>query len=1074
MTRALLLLLLVSAAVGAPRPAAAQATIKDDLTGLTFDPARCVVTATAAPVIDPDAPPVTWRDFEIIGQLVDDSDVVRSLFEPTMNRHRALTAAARADIERVSAAFGYHLVDLRTREGPAGTLAVIQLSPLQVVRGVRVDVDTRWTGTVLDDEVRRRMRVRTGTYLPWAPQDRACELLEETRRLEDFLRDEGYFEARVALGQELRGKGVEIRVVVRLGQEYVAGKITVTGSVGSGIGDEAIRATFRHTATCLVRGVCIGTARFRRAEHQKDIQEVVRAFHKQGYPAVRVRTDFDPKTSFDRRTRTVPFSVIIDLRRQLDIVFEGHSDAIRTEDLLDQLTFNVASSSDDVEANASARALTAYLQGRGFFDARVTWTRERFERFDRLIYRIDQGSLRPVRMVSFRGNRRFTDADLQGAIAIRQAKLSTTLLGNQASATSEQLAGDVERLVSLYRRAGYREARVRVEAATSELALGSAALTAGVLIAERGDGLYVRYTIDEGLPTLLTQVVIELGGAEDAFATPENAALCSIVLGELAGFYGEPQLATSAVPGHCVGFAPNLAYREADATDTRDRLRDRLFSRGRPRARVALDARANGPHRIAVHYDLSDVQALRIGTVVIRGNFRTSTRVIQELLGFAPGTPLTQDVLADASRKLRNTGLFDGVNIALPDLDTISAGEVNAVVEVVERYDFRALIETELGHSSFNGTFVKLLPSFRNLFGRGISLDLNGTVGIATDEFLASSDLRLRQLAAEATLRFPRWLSGAAGLGLVPEWLEFQTELTAFRRRQDTPRFGLLTTDGATLALTRSWSEPRTAKRSAYAITVGLQYDFRLRERLVDVLRPSGADDDQTQVPVSTRTGAIGVRAELERRVDRSGALSPLAPEAGYRLEGQASIAAPWLAGQATFVKLSAAGTRFWPIGDNLVIRADGRYDQGIPLAGAVLLPEVERFFAGGDTTVRGYEDDRLATEIISVGVPPLDNVQQLRILPSGGNIRAMASLDAQLRIYKVFATAAFVDAGLITNQWGTVTEDDIRPSIGIALFRIVTPFGIGALERAMPLQPQLGDNPRGRWHLSFAARAQF
>ena len=54
------------------------------------------------------------------------------------------------------------------------------------------------------------------------------------------------------------------------------------------------------------------------------------------------------------------------------------------------------------------------------------------------------------------------------------------------------------------------------------------------------------------------------------------------------------------------------------------------------------------------------------------------------------------------------------------------------------------------------------------------------------------------------------------------------------------------------------------------------------------------------------------------------------------------------------------------------MLRADLRYDQGIPLGGAVLLPEVERFFAGGDSTVRGYDDDRLATELVQVGVPPL------------------------------------------------------------------------------------------------------
>jgi outer membrane protein assembly factor BamA len=156
------------------------------------------------------------------------------------------------------------------------------------------------------------------------------------------------------------------------------------------------------------------------------------------------------------------------------------------------------------------------------------------------------------------------------------------------------------------------------------------------------------------------------------------------------------------------------------------------------------------------------------------------------------------------------------------------------------------------------------------------------------------------------------------------------------------------------------------------------------------------------------------------------------------------------------------------------VLRADLRYDQGFPLGGAALLPEVERFFAGGDATVRGYEDERLKTEVIEVGVPPLDNITQIRILPAGGNIRALGSFDAQLRIYKFFATAAFIDAGMIANQWSTVTRDDIRPAVGVALVRLVTPFGVGALERAVPLRPQLGDDPRGRWHLSFAARAQF
>ena len=62
----------------------------------------------------------------------------------------------------------------------------------------------------------------------------------------------------------------------------------------------------------------------------------------------------------------------------------------------------------------------------------------------------------------------------------------------------------------------------------------------------------------------------------------------------------------------------------------------------------------------------------------------------------------------------------------------------------------------------------------------------------------------------------------------------------------------------------------------------------------------------------------------------------------------------------------------------------------------------------------------------------------------------------------------------MITDDWRTVTWQDIRPSVGMALLRVITPFGLGAIEYAVPLHPELGDDPRGRWHFTFAARAQF
>jgi outer membrane protein insertion porin family len=1074
---ALLLLLLVTRA-------SAQALIEDTLTAQKFDPATCIQAPVAAPTTPTAlaAPPVTWTDFELVGSLSENATTVRALFEPTMRRHRALTDDARSDIRRIASAFGYHLVGLSTRESAQGTLAVVHVAPLPLVRriDVKVEVDSI-LDTLLDEEIRRRMRVRAGSYLPWTPKDRACDLHDETRRIEEFLRDEGFIDARARIEQTLdRGAdaGLRLDIVVDPGPSYSTGRIDILGGEPSEISEDEIRKVFRHDRFCVpLLPWCVGEARFRREQHQRDVQTVVDMYRRRGgYPSVRVRTDFDPQTSFDRRSKRVNFTITIDQRRKVETVFEGHSESIKLEELRAQLTFDQAQSADDVEVAESARELTGFLQSKGYFDARVTWTRERFERFDRVIFRIEQGETRLVRSVQFVGNRALSDDSLRDAIGTSAVKLSTSLLGRTQFATSARLSADVDALVDLYRRSGYREARVTVSAATEPAALGDAAMTAALALADRGNGLYVRFAINEGSPTLLTQVEVTIGKDGAELVTDDQKQLCASVLADLARFYREPQLAKSAAPTRCIALAANLKYREAEAFETREQLKDRMFSAGRPRAKVSFEVKEAGPRRMTALYTLTDIQQLRVGKVVIRGNFHTHDFIVDDELHFKQGDLLTKDRLAEGARRLRNTGLFDAVNIAMPDLDGTSEGEVNAVIEVTERYDRRFGLDLEGGYSSYSGAFLKLVPTVKNILGVGISFEVPGTIGVdVVDAF--EGDLTIKQLSVEPTLRIPPYLSkyflfpfGGSGSGIP----EVATELSGFHRQQDTERFGEIKTTGATLSFARQFARPRTDEETGRAITVGVHYDFRLRERPVDVLRPAGADDDQTQVPISTRLSSVGVSFEYENRTDRNGTLSPLAPERGQRLELQAAFYEPWLLGQDMFVKISAAASKYHLVGDNLLLRADARYDQGFPLGGAVLLPEVERYFAGGDSTVRGYEDERLATEVIQVAVPPFDNVSQIRVLPAGGNIRVLGSLDAQLRIYKVLATAVFVDAGMISNTWSSMDRSDIHPSVGIAVARIVTPFGIGALERAIPLNPNLGDNPRGRWHFSFAARAQF
>jgi outer membrane protein assembly factor BamA len=1032
---------------------------------------RSKPSLAASPGIAP--PAVTWSEFDITGELRDPPDVVRALFAPVMTRRSSLTEDARADVVATAAKLGYFVVNLSTRDAANGSHAVLELAPLPLVRNVNIDIKQSLFTTALDDQVRRRMRIRPGTYLPWRPADRACELDEEQARIADYLHiEEGFFDATVEHREARSGDGLEITIKVGLGGDYRTGRIRIANrdAVTSTIDEAEIIKQFEHDCV-----LCLGAARFTRAGHLEDIQRVVVLFQKRGFPEVRVHTSFEqePQTAFNRRTHAVDFTVTIEPHRRIDTVFEGNDpDAAPEDQLRDQLTFSSAASSDDLEASNSARALVGYFQSRGWFDAHVTWIRERLPTFDRIRFRIEQGRQRPVREIRFVGNTALKDEQLEAVIGTTPEKLTTSLFGGNTNATASQLAADVDRIAQIYRSSGYRDVRVSVEAATSPAAFGSAALTAALAAADRGDGLYVRYVISEGEPTLVARIEVALPAATGAPRGASDRALCGVVLADLTDLLGTAPLAPRPDAPGCVAELGDVKFREDAAAQTKDQLKTRLFSHGRPRAEVGYEVTEIAPHRVAIKYTLASIQTLQIGKVVIRGNFKTRPSIILGELNLREGALLTQDALADGARKLRNTGLFDAVNPVMPDLDTTATGEVNVVIEVVERSDFLVQIDAEFGYSSYNGAFLKLIPSFKNLLGLGLSFDVAVTVGGL--ENLLDPSQQFDQLSAESTLRVPSWLSRRFSP------VEFETDITAFHRRQKTPQFGFVTTDGATLTLSRTWERKRVGTRNPRAITTGLHYDFRLRERPIDALRPVGADDDQTQVPISTRTGSLGATFEWEQRVDSQHVLSTLAPEAGFRFEAQVSIASQYLGGQDTFLKLSTAGSKYWStFSGDLVLRGDLRYDQGIPLGGAVLLPEVERFFAGGDSTVRGYDDGRLATEIIQVPVAPIGSVQQIRILPAGGNIRAMSSIDAQLRVYKIagvgfLASGLFVDAGMIANQWSTVVIDDIRPSIGMALGRFVLPFGAFAVEYAIPLRLQLGDDPRGRWHISFAARAQF
>ncbi len=101
-------------------------------------------------------------------------------------------------------------------------------------------------------------------------------------------------------------------------------------------------------------------------------------------------------------------------------------------------------------------------------------------------------------------------------------------------------------------------------------------------------------------------------------------------------------------------------------------------------------------------------------------------------------------------------------------------------------------------------------------------------------------------------------------------------------------------------------------------------------------------------------------------------------------------------------------------------------------------LPASERFFAGGDTSVRGYALDRLGT------AATIDR----NGFPVGGNAVIVLNSELRIPVWKDIGVVGFVDAG---NVWARVSDfafGDIRPTTGFGL-RYKSPIG--------PLRVDLG-----------------
>lgn len=460
-------------------------------------------------------------------------------------------------------------------------------------------------------------------------------------------------------------------------------------------------------------------------------------------------------------------------------------------------------------------------------------------------------------------------------------------------------------------------------------------------------------------------------------------------------------------------------------------LRRAYDDNGFPDARVVVAretlTRWGGYELIDLTFKVTEGQPQRIDEVIVGGNLITGERTIRRTLGMTPGEPLSRrDIQAGRSRLYR-TGSFRGVQIeALPpepgpedDGGQPEAGAepgdeqlrpVRVTVQEAGRY--RQLYG--IGYDSEEKLRGQFEIANRNLFGTGRYLGLQ----------TRASDINKR-----ASVAFRETgLFGGRFDGLVSAYWQDE-QVTGY----DVQRVG-----GA-IQLSRKISATE------------LRYRYSLED--VNTSEPNAPIDEST-----LRLSSIDFSVSHDTRSN------PFNPLNGHYLLGDFQVSGRLLGSEADFTRFYAQIYTFREVLANTVWAQAVRVGIGYPYGRskdnpastgdlASGMPQTRRFYAGGDTTIRGFKLNR---------VGPVDAGGD----PTGGEGLFILNEELRYPIFRRLQGVVFYDAGNVFLKLNDYSLRDLRHVLGAGL-RIGTPIGPFRVEYGRILDPKPGDTSRGEFFFS-------
>jgi outer membrane protein assembly complex protein YaeT len=723
-------------------------------------------------------------------------------------------------------------------------------------------------------------------------------------------------------------------------------------------------------------------APYQREELTTRIERYVEERRRHGYYEAKVT----PAIALADADRIVNLTLTVDPGPLVRVVFAG--DPLPGDKRDELVPVAREGSVDEDLLEDSSNRIQEYLRGLGYRDAKAPYTRQTSDGELAVTFTIARGAQYRVARLELSGNQALSEAEL--------APLLRTKVGEPFS--DNRLDADAAAIEDVYRRRGF--AAVRAPSAADPQQTGNAAAQVPVI---------VRIVVNEGPRTVVDDVAIE-----------GNEAIDTATLRSKVGL-------TAGTP-----FLPAQLTADRDAIQTAYNDIGYVSAIVTPRTTFS-----DNNSRVAVTYTVREGAQVFVDHVLIVGNVRTSTETIERELQLGPGDPFGLQALNESQRRLSALGLFRRVRLAelrhgddtkrdlLVTVDEAPATTVGGGFGAEGR--MRVVSSEDNGGTATQKFEVapRMFVEYgrRNLFGKNRSINLYGSVSLHLQNQAAfATGPRFTEYRLLGTYREPRLFNTAAD-GLLTGSLEQQFRSSfSYRRNAITAQ--------AARRLNRDWSVT-----GAYQI----QRTELIETNVDPSLGPLIARLFSTE---PLRLSSFGGSLIRDTRDDT------VSPTTGAYISASGQLAALAIGSEVGYAKSFFTAQKFHQLaGANGIVLA-GSARLGLATEFDLLnpIPEPERFFAGGDTTVRGFALDTLGVR--HTPTDPLTDTIDPNGFPIGGNATVILNGELRVPVTGALSVVSFFDTGNVFQRVSTMTVSEFRNAVGFGV-RYKSPFG--------PLRVDLG-----------------